>query len=111
MLGAGSDGLKRLGNLVVGFGMEAIMVLLFNGGIWGGLREYGFEERRERGCGLPESWRAFRGGIQMIRLDEDFEGFENFETGLWSLSLDVAIWKFGVVVFVMRQKECYTFFE
>ena len=68
----------------MGFGMEAIMVLLFNGGGKGGLREYGFEERRERGCGLPESWRAFRGGIQTIRLDEDFGGFENFESEMWS---------------------------
>jgi hypothetical protein len=61
LLGAGSDGLCGWGDLVVGFEMEAIMVLLFNGGGKGGLREYGFEERRERGCGLPESWRAFRG--------------------------------------------------
>ena len=87
------------------------MVSTLNGGIWGGLREYGFEERRERGCGLPERSKILRGWNETIRLDEDFEVFLKLETGLWSLSLDVAIWKFGVVVFVMRQKESYTFFE
>ena len=34
------------------------------------------------GCGLPERSKILRGWNETIRLDEEFEGFKNFENGL-----------------------------
>ena len=68
----------------MGFGMEAIMVLLLNSGIWGGLRGIVFVERREMRCGFLKFGFSFRGLVETIRLDEDFEVFLKVETELWS---------------------------
>ena len=53
-----------------------------------------FVKRREIGCGFVRFRFTFRGLVETIRLDEEFEGFLKVETELWSFSLDVAIWDF-----------------
>ena len=43
-----------------------------------------FVERREMRCGFLKFGFTFGGLVETIRLDEEFEGFENSESEMWS---------------------------